>query len=63
MASADKNLEGPFARAGEPVAVLSPYRPATRRRKLGLFLGQAKIRDDFDELPADIQAEFSGEST
>ena len=52
-----------IARAGEPVAVLSPYRVATRRRRLGLFRGQAKIHDDFDELPSDVQAAFSGEST
>jgi prevent-host-death family protein len=50
-----------IARAGEPVAVLTPYRAATRPRKLGLFRGQAKIHDDFDELPPDILAAFSGE--
>jgi prevent-host-death family protein len=51
-----------IARAGHPVAILSSYRSATRRRKLGLFPDQAKIHDDFDELPADIQAAFSGDS-
>jgi prevent-host-death family protein len=45
-----------IARAGEPVAVLSPYRAAVRRRRLGLFAGQAVIHPDFDELPADIAA-------
>lgn len=45
-----------IARAGEPVAVLVPYRPAVRRRRLGLFAGQAKIHADFDELPPDIAA-------
>jgi prevent-host-death family protein len=43
-----------IARAGEPVAVLVPYRVAVRRRRLGLFAGQAKIHADFDELPPDI---------
>jgi len=43
-----------IARAGEPVAVLSPYKAAVRRRRLGLFAGQVTIREDFDELPADI---------
>ena len=50
-----------IARAGEPVAVLSPYRAATRKRHLGLFAGQARIREDFDELPADIGGAFEGE--
>lgn len=47
-----------IARAGEPVAVLAPYRAAVRRRRLGLFAGQATIHPDFDELPADIAAAF-----
>jgi len=47
-----------IARAGEPVAVLAPYRAAVRRRRLGLFVGQAHIHPDFDELPADIAAAF-----
>lgn len=45
-----------IARAGEPVAVLVPYKAAIRRRRLGLFAGQAKLHADFDELPADIAA-------
>ena len=52
-----------IARAGEPVAVLSPYRTAIRPRRLGLFAGQATIHADFDELPADIDAAFGGESS
>jgi prevent-host-death family protein len=51
-----------IARAGEPVAVLVPYKTAIRRRRLGLFAGEAKIHSDFDELPADIAAAFAGES-
>ena len=47
-----------IARAGEPVAVLMPYKAAVRRRRLGLFAGQVKIHDDFDELPDDIAAAF-----
>jgi prevent-host-death family protein len=43
-----------IARAGEPVAVLAPYKSATRRRRLGLFAGQATIHTDFDELPPDL---------
>lgn len=47
-----------IARAGVPVAVLSPYRAAVKRRRLGLFADQAKIHPDFDELPSDIAAAF-----
>lgn len=47
-----------IARAGQPVAVLVPYKAAVRRRRLGLFAGQAVIRADFDELPDDIAAAF-----
>ena len=52
-----------IARAGKPVAVLTPYSVATKRRKLGQFAGQVQIRDDFDELPEDMQRAFEGEST
>lgn len=45
-----------IARAGQPVAVLAPYRSEVRKRRLGQFAGQATIHDDFDELPADIAA-------
>ena len=45
-----------IARAGHPVAVLVPYRAAVRKRRLGLFPGQASMHDDFDELPPDIAA-------
>jgi prevent-host-death family protein len=49
-----------IARAGEPVAVLVPYQAAAKKRRLGLFPGEAKIHADFDELPADIAAAFGG---
>ena len=50
-----------IARAGEPVAVLVPYRLAVRPRKLGLFAGEARIHDDFDRLPADLAATLGAE--
>lgn len=50
-----------IARAGEPVAVLVPYKTAVRRRRLGLFAGEAKMHADFDELPADMAAAFGME--
>lgn len=43
-----------IARAGQPVAVLAPYKTLVRKRRLGLFAGQARIHDDFDELPSDM---------
>jgi prevent-host-death family protein len=52
-----------IARAGQPVAVLGPYKAAVRRRRLGLFAGQVAIHDDFDELPPDIAAAFGASST
>ena len=50
-----------IARAGKPVALLVPYSAAVRRRRLGLFAGQAQIHPDFDELPADIAAALGAE--
>lgn len=50
-----------IARAGEPVAVLVPYKAAVRRRRLGLFAGEATMHADFDELPPDIAAAFGVE--
>lgn len=50
-----------IARAGEPVAVLVPYKAAVRRRRLGLFAGEATMHADFDELPPDIAAAFGME--
>lgn len=52
-----------IARAGRPVAVLAPFRAATKKRRLGLFAGEAEIHADFDQLPADIEAAFIGETT
>lgn len=50
-----------IARAGEPVAVLVPYRTAAKKRRLGLFAGQVTIHSDFDELPPDMAAAFGDE--
>jgi prevent-host-death family protein len=49
-----------ISRAGHPVAVLSAYGPAARPRRLGLFAGQGRIPDDFDQLPDDLLAAFEG---
>jgi prevent-host-death family protein len=50
-----------IARAGEPVAVLAPYKAAVRKRRLGLFAGEATMHADFDELAPEIAAAFSKE--
>lgn len=50
-----------IARAGEPIAVLVPYQAATRKRRLGLFKGEARVGPDFDELPADIARALGAE--
>jgi prevent-host-death family protein len=50
-----------IARAGEPVAVIVPYRTMAKKRRLGLLPGQATIHPDFDDLPADIAAAFCAE--
>lgn len=50
-----------IARAGEPVAVLAPYKAAVRRRRLGLFAGEATMHANFDELPTNIAAAFGAD--
>lgn len=52
-----------IARAGVPVARLIAAAPATTPRVLGQFVGQPFcIADDFDALPDDIAAAFSGDA-
>ena len=50
-----------LARAGKPVARLSPIRARGRRRKLGLLDGKFEIPDDFNApLPDAILTAFAG---
>lgn len=51
-----------IARAGKPVAILTAYRSATRKRRLGLFAGQARMHEDFDDLPSELRDMFEGRS-
>lgn len=44
-----------------PVAKLVPFRPAAEPRRLGGWEGQLRIADDFDELPAELDAAFRGQ--
>ena len=49
------------ARAGKPVARLSPIRGKRRRRRLGLLDGKFRIPDDFNApLPGETLAPFEG---
>jgi prevent-host-death family protein len=51
-----------IARAGRPVARLVALSEASsRRRTPGGWRGRVQIADDFDALPADIEAAFLGE--
>jgi len=51
-----------IARAGRPVArLVALSKASSRRRTPGGWRGKVRIADDFDELPADIEAAFRGE--
>lgn len=51
-----------IARAGRPVARLVALRDApSRRRTPGAWRGKVSVADDFDELPAEMEAAFHGE--
>ena len=47
-----------IGKAGKPVAVLSPYIPATKERVPGALRGKIWIADDFDVLPPEISEAF-----
>jgi len=51
-----------IARAGKPVARLVSIDELAKPRRLGLFAGEIRIADDFDELPEDLQRAFEGEA-
>jgi prevent-host-death family protein len=51
-----------IARAGRPIARLVALGGASlQRRTPGAWRGKVSISDDFDELPAEMDAAFSGE--
>ena len=49
-----------IAKAGEPMARLSPIAATPRRKKLGLLRGRIKVPDDFNAPLADLIADFEG---
>ena len=51
-----------IARSGRPVARLIPYaRPGAPRRP-GAWRGRVTIADDFDTLPTELEAAFTGDA-
>ena len=50
-----------IARAGRPIARLVPLAGSPSRRSPGGWRGRVRISDDFDDLPAEIDAAFRGE--
>jgi prevent-host-death family protein len=52
-----------IAKAGKPMARLSPISSAVRKKKLGLLKGKVKVPDDFNT-PVDdeVIAQFEGRS-
>ncbi len=50
-----------IAKAGKPMARLTPLIGVRREKKLGLLKGKIKVSDDFNApLPADVMADFEG---
>ncbi|MBA2446314.1 MAG: type II toxin-antitoxin system Phd/YefM family antitoxin [Nocardioidaceae bacterium] len=56
-----KGEEIVIGKAGKPVARLVPYTEASGPRSPGAWKGRVKIAPDFDDLPPDLAAAFSGE--
>jgi prevent-host-death family protein len=50
-----------IAKAGKPMARLSPLSGVRRKKRLGLLKGKIKVSDDFNTpLPEDVIASFEG---
>jgi len=50
-----------IAKAGKPMARLTPLAGVRRKKKLGLLKGRIKVPDDFNaNLPEDVIANFEG---
>jgi prevent-host-death family protein len=50
-----------IAKAGKPMARLTPITAPARKKKLGLLKGKVKVPDDFNApLDADVIAHFEG---
>jgi antitoxin (DNA-binding transcriptional repressor) of toxin-antitoxin stability system len=52
-----------IARAGKPLAQVTPVAPAPRPSRLGALAGRAQVPEDFDRMAADeIAALFAGDA-
>lgn len=51
-----------IARSGRPVARLVPYVRQGSARRPGAWRGRVTIADDFDTLPAELEAAFTGDA-
>ncbi|MEO5733087.1 MAG: type II toxin-antitoxin system prevent-host-death family antitoxin [Rubrivivax sp.] len=61
LALVEAGQEVVIARAGKPVARLSPLTTKAPRRKLGILGGSINVPDDWDDpLPDDVVAWFDG---
>jgi len=49
-----------IAKAGEPMARLSPIVVTPRRKKLGMLKGKIKVADDFNAPIEELFADFEG---
>ena len=49
-----------IGKAGRPMARLVPYREERTPRKPGLWRGQVRVAEDFDETPAEVLDAFEG---
>ena len=47
-----------IARAGKPLVRLVSFQSSRAPRRLGIFAGQIRIAEDFDDLPEDMQVAF-----
>lgn len=56
--AAESGDEVVITRRGTPVVKLQPVRALPRKSLFGLYKGQIKMADDFDELPEDIARAF-----
>jgi prevent-host-death family protein len=56
--AAESGEEVVITRRGTPVVKLQPVRALSRKSLFGLYMGQIKMADDFDELPEDIARAF-----
>lgn len=56
-----KGNEVILAKAGKPVAKITPYRGPSAPRTPGSMAGEIRISPDFDTLPDDIAAAFGAD--